>query len=78
MAMLGDMLCAFNFFSFFLPNFTLLLHFMVCVFSCVPSLVCRKAGQVYKQKKESPSFQFKLRIASSPQLESPTHTPSHG
>ena len=35
MAMLGDMLCAFNFFSFFLPNFSLLLLFMVCVFSCV-------------------------------------------
>ena len=35
MAMLGDMPCAFNFFSCFLPNFTLLLLFMVCVFSCV-------------------------------------------
>ena len=34
MAMFGDMLCAFNFFSFFLPNFTLVLLFMVCVFSC--------------------------------------------
>ena len=35
MAMLGDMLCAFNFFSFFLPNFTLVLLVMVCAFSCV-------------------------------------------